>query len=73
MPSAESELEHNSLSGPQATEVPPAIARWVKTECGRAKYLQLASRRGPWARLRRWWFLGIAALRDWRLPTPGAS
>lgn len=53
-----------------APTVPPAIARWVKTECGRAKYLEFASRKGPWARLRRWWFVLIAALRDWRLPAP---
>ena len=50
--------------------LPPAIARWVKTECGRAKYLELASRPGPWARLRLWWFVGVAALRDLALPTP---
>jgi hypothetical protein len=48
--------------------VPPTVARWVKTECGRAKYLELASRPGPWARLRLWWFVGIAALRDLSLP-----
>ena len=48
--------------------VPPAIARWVRTECGRAKYLELASRAGPVARLRLWWFVGIAALRDLSLP-----
>jgi hypothetical protein len=48
--------------------VPPAVARWVKTECGRAKYLELASRPGPWAQLRLWWFVGIAALRDLSLP-----
>ena len=50
------------------TTVPPAIARRVKTECGRAKYMELASRPGPWARLRLWWFVGIAALRDLSLP-----
>ena len=54
-------------------EPPAAIARWVKTECGRAKYLELASRQGPWARPRRWWFVLIAALRDWRLPAPPAQ
>jgi hypothetical protein len=48
--------------------VPQAVARWVKTECGRAKYLELASRPGPWAQLRLWWFVGIAALRDLSLP-----
>jgi hypothetical protein len=57
-------------SAPEAPSgaVPAAIARWVKTPCGRAKYLELAQRRGFWARLRRWWFVWIAALRDWRLP-----
>ncbi|MEB3335620.1 MAG: hypothetical protein VKP70_11625 [Cyanobacteriota bacterium] len=48
--------------------VPPTIARWVKTECGRAKYLRLAQQRGLLSRLRRWWFVAIATLRDWRLP-----
>ena len=50
--------------------VPPTVARWVKTECGRAKYLELATRPGPWARLRLWWFVGIAALRDFGLKKP---
>ena len=46
----------------------PAIHRWIKTECGRAKYADLAARSGPVARLRLAWFVLIAALRDWRLP-----
>ncbi|MEB3243393.1 MAG: hypothetical protein VKO44_07130 [Cyanobacteriota bacterium] len=50
--------------------LPPAVARWVKSECGRAKYLELARRPGPLARVRRWWFVLVAALRDWRLPPP---
>ncbi|MFM9087738.1 MAG: hypothetical protein ACKOPT_06315, partial [Cyanobium sp.] len=49
---------------------PKSIGHWVKTPCGRAKYLELARRRGALARLRRWWFVLIAALRDWRLPPP---
>ena len=48
----------------------PAVARWIKTECGRAKYLELAHRPGPWARLRLWWFVALAALRDFPLPLP---
>lgn len=40
------------------------IERWIKTECGRAKYAQLAQRRGPVARLRLAWFVVIAVLRD---------
>ncbi|MEY4359603.1 MAG: hypothetical protein RLZZ631_1089 [Cyanobacteriota bacterium] len=47
---------------------PPAINRWIKTECGRAKYAELAARPGLLARLRLGWFVLIAALRDWRLP-----
>jgi len=47
---------------------PSAIHRWIKTECGRAKYADLAQRPGPIARLRLGWFVLIATLRDWRLP-----
>lgn len=49
----------------------PAAYRWIKTDCGRAKYAELAARSGVLARLRLGWFLLIAALRDWRLPDPG--
>ena len=45
-----------------------AIHRWIKTECGQAKYAELAKRQGAMARLRLAWFVLIAALRDWRLP-----
>jgi len=44
------------------------IHRWIKTECGRAKYAELAQRPGLPARLRLFWFVLIAALRDWPLP-----
>ncbi|MFM7733452.1 MAG: hypothetical protein ACKO6F_08360 [Cyanobium sp.] len=52
-----------SPSNPE-TSVPPAVARWIRTDCGRAKYLELAARPGPLARLRLAWFVVIAALRD---------
>jgi hypothetical protein len=48
----------------------PAAHRWIKTDCGRAKYAELAARPGLWARLRLAWFVVVAALRDWRLPEP---
>jgi hypothetical protein len=48
----------------------PTAYRWIKTDCGRAKYLDLAARPGALARLRLGWFVLIAALRDWRLPDP---
>ena len=48
----------------------PALHRWIKTDCGRAKLAELQQRRGPIARARLAWFILIAALRDWPLPTP---
>ena len=47
--------------------LPASIARWIKTNCGRSQYLELAARPGPLARLRLAWFVLIAGLRDWRL------
>ena len=40
------------------------IERWIKTDCGRAKYSELAKRPGLAAKLRLGWFVLIAALRD---------
>jgi hypothetical protein len=48
----------------------PPVFRWIKTDCGRAKYADLSSRSGLGARARLSWFVVIAALRDWRLPDP---
>ena len=48
----------------------PAAYRWIKTDCGRAKYNELVARPGPLARFRLAWFVAIAALRDWTLPRP---
>jgi hypothetical protein len=49
--------------------MPPAsIQRWIKTDCGRVRYDELASRSGGWAQLRLWWFVLAAAVRDWPLP-----
>jgi hypothetical protein len=45
----------------------PAAHRWIKTDCGRAKYAELAARPGPVAKIRLGWFVLIATLRDWRL------
>jgi hypothetical protein len=44
--------------------------RWIKTDCGRAKYSELAARRGPLAWVRLAWFVLVAAIRDWPLPPP---
>ena len=48
----------------------PALHRWIKTDCGRAKLAELQQRTGLTDRARLAWFILIAALRDWPLPTP---
>ncbi|MCB4399697.1 hypothetical protein [Synechococcus sp. MU1625] len=55
------------------TQSRPALHRWIKTDCGRAKLADLQQRRGPLARARLAWFILIAALRDWRLLDPDQS
>ena len=39
----------------------------IKTPCGRAKYDELASRKGIGAKLRLSWFIFIATIKDWNL------
>ncbi|MED5321000.1 MAG: hypothetical protein VYC94_05395 [Cyanobacteriota bacterium] len=51
----------------------PALHRWIKTDCGRAKLAELQQRIGPTNHVRLAWFILIAALRDWRLPNPDQS
>ena len=48
----------------------PSVFRWIKTDCGRAKYADLSARKGLRARGRLIWFVLIAAVRDWRLADP---
>ena len=48
----------------------PAVAFWIRTPCGRAKYQALAARPGLLARLRLGWFVAIAAVRDLAQPLP---
>ena len=52
---------------------PVAIPDGIRSSCGRALYLELAQRRGPWAWLRLRWFIAIATLRDRQLPRPEQS
>jgi hypothetical protein len=53
-----------------APPLPEALAYWIRTPCGRAKYARLAAGRGPAAKLRLGWFVLIAALRDLGQPLP---
>jgi hypothetical protein len=50
------------------TRQPSPIPAGIRSECGRAKYQELAARRGPLARLRLAWFVLIAVIRDRHLP-----
>ncbi len=43
------------------------INSWIKTSCGRAKYAELNSKQGLLARIRLYWFVFFAAVRDWNL------
>ena len=39
----------------------------IKTECGRAKYEMLASKKGIFNRIRLYWFILFATIEDWNL------
>ncbi len=41
----------------------------IKTECGRAKYEMLASKKGMFNRIRLYWFILFATIKDWNLTT----
>ncbi len=61
-------MNPNPTNPDHSATPPPWVWRWIKTDCGRAQYSQLAANPGPWARLRLGWFVVIAALRDAPLP-----
>jgi hypothetical protein len=65
--------QFDSQAGPKHSPLPDVLAFWIRTPCGRAKYLSLAARPGPLARLRLGWFVLIAALRDLGQPLPPGS
>ncbi len=44
------------------------IYRWIKTPCGRSKFLELSNRKGFFSRIRLYWFVLVAALKDLSLP-----
>jgi len=39
----------------------------IKTECGRAKYEMLASKKGILNHIRLYWFVFFAAIEDWNI------
>ena len=45
----------------------------IKTECGRAKYEMLASKTGILNRIRLYWFILFATIKDWNLKADYSS
>ena len=45
----------------------------IKTECGRAKYEMLASKKGIFNRIRLYWFILFAAIEDWNVTAEDQS
>lgn len=46
----------------------PLIHLFIKTTCGRAKFDELSTRRGPVNIIRLCWFIVIATLKDLHIP-----
>tara|TARA_B100001029_G_scaffold20318_1_gene13455 strand:- start:185 stop:334 length:150 start_codon:yes stop_codon:yes gene_type:complete len=44
-----------------------AIFKYIKTPCGQAKYDELDSNKTFTGKLRLFWFIFIASLRDWNI------
>ena len=43
------------------------IFKLIKTECGRAKYIELSKQKGLVQKIRLFWFVCIGAIRDQRI------
>ena len=48
----------------------PKIYSLIKTPCGRSKYTELTSRIGFLAKVRLYWFIIFAIIKDWNIPNP---
>ena len=48
----------------------PKIFSLIKTPCGRAKYSELSLKTNLFAKLRLYWFIFFAIIKDWNLPNP---
>ena len=46
---------------------------YIKTACGRAKYVELAAHTGLLSQLRLFWFVFFASLRDWNANQPNQN
>ena len=46
------------------------IFSFIKTACGRSKYQELIKKRGLLNRIRFYWFVFFAIIKDWNLANP---
>ena len=49
------------------------INSFIKTECGRIKYDQLSNKTGHFAKLRLFWFILVATIRDLNITSQDSS
>ena len=45
----------------------PNIYRFIKTPCGRAKYEMLKDKKKIYSKIRLYWFIIFAIIKDWNL------
>ncbi len=45
------------------------IKKFIKTDCGRTKYYELSKKKGLASKIRLGWFIIIATIKDWNLPS----
>ncbi len=43
------------------------LFKYIKTPCGQAKYIELQSNKSLLGKLRLFWFVIIASIRDWNI------
>ena len=43
------------------------LFKYIKTPCGQAKYIELQSNKSLLGKLRIFWFVIIASIRDWNI------
>tara|TARA_Y100001968_G_C19298826_1_gene687994 strand:+ start:351 stop:542 length:192 start_codon:yes stop_codon:yes gene_type:complete len=49
------------------------IYDFIKTPCGRLKYSELASRKGFLSKVRLYWFIFFATIKDWNISPSNQS
>tara|TARA_B100000965_G_scaffold383878_1_gene383542 strand:+ start:174 stop:326 length:153 start_codon:yes stop_codon:yes gene_type:complete len=43
------------------------IFKYIKTPCGQSKYIELESNKSLFGKIRLFWFIVIASIKDWNI------